>query len=65
MTQYKGCVERVNVQFLEEYLLFRLQEEADRQSDIRSAFMEVENRAKQELESLCKRKSRAEEYRTW
>jgi len=61
VTQYKGCVERVNVQFLEEYLLFRLQEEADRQSDIRSAFMEVENRAKQELESLCKRKSRAEE----
>lgn len=61
VTQYKGCVERVNVQFLEEYLLFRLQEEAERQADIHSICMEVKNRIEQELELLYERKNQAKE----
>lgn len=61
VTQYKGCVERVNVQFLEEYLLFRLQEEAERQVDIHSFCMEVKNRIEQELELLYERKNQAKE----
>lgn len=61
VTQYKGCVERVNVQFLEEYLLFRLQEEAERQADIHSICMEVKNRIEQELELLYERKNQTEE----
>lgn len=61
VTQYKGCVERVNVQFLEEYLLFRLQEEAERQADVHSICMEVKNRIEQELELLYERKNQTEE----
>lgn len=61
VTQYKGCVERVNVQFLEEYLLFRLQEEAERQVGIHSFCMEVKNRIEQELELLYERKNQAKE----
>lgn len=61
VTQYEGCVEQVNVQFLEQYLLFRLQEEADQQADIHSTCMEVKNRAEQELELLYERKNQTEE----
>lgn len=61
VTQYEGCVERINVQFLEEYLLFRLQEEAERQADLYAVCMEVKNRMKQELEVLYERKRREEE----
>lgn len=61
VTQYKGCVERVNVQFLEEYLLFRLQEEAERQADVHSICMEVKNRVEQELELLYERENQTEE----
>lgn len=61
VTQYKGCVERINVQFLEEYLLFRLQEEAERQADIHSICMEAKNRIKQELKLLYERKNQTEE----
>lgn len=61
VTQYKGCVERINVQFLEEYLLFRLQEEAERQADVHSICMEVKNRVEQELELLYERKNQAKE----
>lgn len=34
VSRCEGCVSRINVQFLEQYLLFRLQEEADRQADM-------------------------------
>lgn len=61
VTQYEGCVERINVQFLEEYLLFRLQEEAGRQADLYAVCMEVKNRMGQELEVLYGRKRREEE----
>lgn len=61
VTQYKGCVDRINVQFLEQYLLFRLQEEADRQADVHSAYLEVKNRARQQLELLCERKNQTDE----
>lgn len=61
VTKYKGCVERVNVQFLEEYLLFRLQEEAERQANVHSICMEVKNRVEQELELLYERKNQTEE----
>ena len=61
VTQYKGCAERINVKFLEEYLLFRLQEEAERQADIHSICMEVKNRVEQELELLYERKNQAKE----
>ena len=61
VTQYDGCVDRVNVQFLEQYLLFRLQEEAGRQADIHAACMEAKNRARQQLESLYARKKQADE----
>ncbi len=63
VTRYKGCVERVNVQFLEEYLLFGLQEEAGRQADMHSVCMEAKNRAAQELESLDMRKKQADKKR--
>ena len=61
VTQYEGCVERINVQFLEEYLLFRLQEEAERQADLYAVCMEVKNRMGQELEVLYERKRRENE----
>lgn len=61
VTQYRGCVERINVKFLEEYLLFRLQEEAERQADIHSICREVKNRVEQELELLYERKNQTEE----
>ena len=61
VTQYEGCVERINVQFLEEYLLFRLQEEAERQADMFDVCMEVKNRMGQELELLYERKRREDE----
>lgn len=61
VTQYEGCVERINVQFLEEYLLFRLQEEAERQADLYAVCMGVKNRMGQELEVLSERKRREEE----
>lgn len=31
VTRYEGCLKQINVQFLEQFLLFRLQEELDRQ----------------------------------
>ena len=61
VTQYEGCVDRINVQFLEEYLLFRLQEEVERQADMFVVCMEVKNRMGQELELLCERKRREDE----
>ena len=61
VTQYEGCVERINVQFLEEYLLFHLQEEAERQADLYAVCMEVKNRMGQELEVLYERKRRENE----
>ena len=61
VTQYEGCVERINVQFLEEYLLFRLQEEAERQADLYAVCMGVKNRMGQELEVLYERKRREDE----
>lgn len=61
VTQYEGCVDRINVQFLEEYLLFQLQEEAERQADMYAVCMEVKNRMGQELELLYERKRREDE----
>lgn len=61
VTQYEGCVDRINVQFLEEYLLFRLQEEVERQADMFGVCMGVKNRMGQELELLYERKRREDE----
>ena len=54
-------MDRINVQFLEEYLLFRLQEEVERQADMFDDCMEVKNRMGQELELLYERKRREDE----
>lgn len=61
VTQYEGCVDRINVQFLEEYLLFRFQEEAERQADLYTVCIEVKNRMGQELEVLYEQKRREDE----
>lgn len=49
VTRYQGCVDRINVQFLEQYVLFRLQEEMERQAKARPVYVEAVDRAKQEL----------------
>ena len=49
MTQCEGCIAQINVQFMEQYLLFRLQEEAERQGDMQHVIAEAKRRAEQEL----------------
>lgn len=63
VTRYDGCVDRVNVQFLEQYLLVRLQKEAERQTENHSACMEAKNQVKRRLEVLCKEKNQTDEKR--
>ncbi|MDE7184104.1 MAG: recombinase family protein [Lachnospiraceae bacterium] len=61
VAQYAGCVDRVNVQFLEQYVLFRLQEEADQQAVLYPVYEETKNKAKQELELLYEKRNRTNE----
>ena len=49
MIQQSGCVSNANVQFVEQFLLFRLQEEADMQLAFMEAQMETEERFIQEV----------------
>lgn len=56
VTRYSGCVSKVNVQFLEQYILFKLQEEIEKQVDMRRAYMEVKSRAAKELAQTNKEK---------
>ncbi len=56
VTRNEGCVYRVNVQFLEQYLLFELQEEAEKQADIQSACKDAKNRIEQELKDVSSRR---------
>lgn len=49
VTQYEGCIAQINVQFMEQYLLFRLQEEAERQADMQHVIAEAKYRAEKEL----------------
>lgn len=58
VTQYEGCVAQINVQFVEQYLLFGLQEEAERQADIQHAVAEAKCKAQQELSGERKRRKR-------
>ena len=49
VTQCERCIAQINVQFMEQYLLFRLQEEAERQADMQHVIAEAKRRAEQEL----------------
>ncbi len=49
LVQQSGCVSNANVQFVEQFLLFRLQEEADMQLAFMEAQMETEERFIQEV----------------
>lgn len=57
VTQYKGCIAQINVQFMEQYLLFRLQEEAER-ADIQHVAADAKYRMEQELSEEQKVKKR-------
>lgn len=61
VTRYAGCVRQINVQFLEQYLLFGLQEEADRQADIQRILVKANDEAKQKLAEVDERRKRLSE----
>ncbi|MDE7333444.1 MAG: recombinase family protein [Lachnospiraceae bacterium] len=61
VTRYKGCVYQVNVQFLEQYLLFRLQEESDKQADMQCALAKAKFEAQQKLAEVSERRNRNNE----
>lgn len=49
VTQYEGCIAKINVQFMEQYLMFRLQEEAEKQADIQHTAAEAKCKVQQKL----------------
>lgn len=61
VTRCAGCVRQINVQFLEQYLLFRLQEEADKQTDIQRVLVKANDEAKQKLAEVDERRKRLSE----
>lgn len=64
VTRYEGCVSQINVQFLEQYLLFGLQEEADRQADMQRVLVKANDGTKQKLaEAYKKRKQLSEKLK--
>lgn len=56
VTKEESCVGRVNVQFMEQYMLFRMQKEACRQIDRQRACVEIKNRTEEELKKERKRR---------
>lgn len=56
VARYEGCVSKVNAQFLEQYLLFGLQEEAERQADMQPTCKELKNRIEKERKDINSRK---------
>ena len=64
VTRYEGCVGQVNVQFLEQYLLFRLQDESDKQADMQCVCAKAKYEAEQKLaEAYDRRKQLSEELK--
>lgn len=55
VTRYEGCVRQVNVQFLEQYILFKLQEEADKQ-ELQHVYSKTMEEAKAVLVKAVKEK---------
>lgn len=49
VTKQESCVGHVNVQFMEQYILFRMQEEAGRQMDRQRVYTEIKNRTEEKL----------------
>ena len=56
VTKQESCVGHVNVQFMEQYILFRMQEEAGRQIDRQRIYVEIKNRTEKELKKVRKRR---------
>lgn len=46
-TRYEGCVNRINVQFLEQYILFKLQAEIDKQKDMNMVYIAIKRHIEQ------------------
>lgn len=61
VTRFEGCVSQVNVQFLEQYLLFQLQEETERQADMQLVCMDAKSGIEKELKDADNRRKQISE----
>ena len=57
VTRYEGCVDQINVQFLEQYILFNLQSEMVKQKDMNLVYTDIVCRIKKLLAEAYEKKN--------
>ncbi len=62
VTRYEGCVRQINVQFLEQYILFRLQEDIERQAVMQRVCTEMKDQIRMELADAYEQRKQISGY---